>query len=141
MHELRERGRGSRESGGFLLGRRDGDRRLVEGFIPYDEIDPDCLRGTIVFDGSRMDLVWDLCRAKNLEVVADVHTHPGGYSQSNVDQENPMIPERGHIALIVTNFADKRYMPGQIGIYEFRGGDRWQDHSRLGAKFFTIRRF
>jgi hypothetical protein len=51
-------------------------------------------------------------------VVADVHTHPGGYGQSGVDQANPMIPETGHLALIVPNFADRAYGPGQIGVYE-----------------------
>jgi proteasome lid subunit RPN8/RPN11 len=141
LRELRKRGLGKRESGGFLLGRYTGNCRVVEDFVPYDEIDPDCLRGAILFDGSKMDLVWELCRARNLQVVADVHTHPGGYGQSGIDQANPMIPERGHIALIVPNFADKIYMPGQIGIYEFCGGNRWQNHSQRGARFFSIGRF
>ena len=141
MRELRERGRGNRESGGFLLGRRTGQLRTIESFLPYDAIDPYCLRGAILFDGSKMDLVWKECRARNLQVVADVHTHPGGYRQSGVDQANPMIPEKGHIAIIVPNFADGSYLPGDIGIFEFRGTGNWVDRSALGRKFFALRGF
>src|SRR5689334_15646065 len=93
LRELHRRGHGDREAGGFLLGRIEGDRRVVSEFVPYDAIDPHCLRGTILFDGSKMDLVWDICRARNLQVVADVHTHPSNFGQSITDQENPMIPK------------------------------------------------
>ena len=139
--ELRKRGMGTRESGGFLLGRQIGRRRAVKRFIPYDEIDPNCLRGGILFDGSKMDTVWNVCRTSGLQVVADVHTHPGGFFQSSVDRANPMFPQAGHIALIIPNFADRTYLPGEIGIFEFCGNDRWRDHSCHGAKFFSIRRF
>jgi len=113
--------------------------RTIEKFLPYDVIDPNCLRGAILFDGSKMDLVWKVCRAAGLTVVADVHTHPGGCWQSSVDQANPMIPERGHIAIIVPNYADHRYFPGEIGIYEFLGQGKWLDRSSLGESFFAVR--
>lgn len=140
VHELRERGRGEREAGGFLLGRRESNTRTITAFLPYDDIDPDALQGYILFDGSRMDVVWDECRRRNLEVVADVHTHPGGYGQSSIDQDNPMIPERGHLALIIPNYADQLYLPGQIGIYEYQGRAGWLDHSTSGARFFSVGR-
>lgn len=138
---LRERGGGVRESGGFLLGREAGASRTVEAFLPYDDVDPNALRGIILFDGSRMDVVWERCRRLGLRVIADVHTHPGSCGQSSVDQENPMIPEPGHLALIVPNFADREYLPGEIGIFEFRGRAGWLDHSGQGSCFFAVRRF
>lgn len=141
LRELRDRGRGQRESGAFLLGRRQRDTRVIEAFIPYDTIDPKALRGHIVFDGSRMDLVWAECKRRGLQVVADVHTHPGGFGQSDIDRANPMIPERGHIALIIPNFADRLYLPGEIGVYEFRGRDGWLNRSADGGRFFAVRRF
>jgi proteasome lid subunit RPN8/RPN11 len=141
LADLRERGGGRRESGGFLLGRRGGETRRIKALLAYDEIDPNALRGHIEFDGSRMDLVWSVCRRRGLQVVADIHTHPGGAGQSDIDRANPMIPERGHLALIVPNFANKLYMPGQVGIYEFRGREGWLDHSRQGAHFFAVGRF
>jgi proteasome lid subunit RPN8/RPN11 len=88
-----------------------------------------------------MDIVWSECRRRGLQVVADVHTHPGGAGQSDVDQANPMIPERGHLALIIPNFARKLYFPGEVGIYEFRGREGWIDHSDHGSRFFAVRRF
>ena len=138
---LRERGRGTRESGGFLLGRRSGGSRIVESFLPYDDVDPQALRGIILFDGSKMDIVWELCRRKGLEVVADVHTHPGGFGQSQTDRDNPMIPEVGHVALIVPNFATGRICPANIGIYEYRGRRQWIDRSAQGRSYFAVRRF
>lgn len=126
------------ESGGFLLGRSHGQAREILSFIPYDDIDPNCLRGAIMFDGSLMDEVWARCRALKQDVVADVHTHPRGYSQSSIDQANPMIPQVGHLALIVPNYADRLYLPGNIGMYEFRGRDGWRDHSQLGRNFFKL---
>jgi len=138
---LRERGDGRRESGGFLLGRRAGAARVIESFLPYDDVDPNSLRGIILFDGSKMDTVWELCRREKLEVLADVHTHPGGFGQSQTDRDNPMIPEIGHIALIVPNFADGAYLPGQIGIYEYRGRRQWVDRSADGSRCFAVRRF
>jgi proteasome lid subunit RPN8/RPN11 len=138
---LRERGRGLRESGGFLLGHRTAGARVIESFLPYDDVDPNALRGIIHFDGSKMDTVWELCRRTALEVVADVHTHPGGFGQSQTDQDNPMIPEIGHVALIVPNFADGAYLPGNIGIYEYRGRRQWIDRSADGGSYFAVRRF
>jgi len=67
---LRERGGGVRESGGFLLGRQAGSTRTIEAFLPYDDVDPQALRGIILFDGSRMDVVWERCRRLGLRVVA-----------------------------------------------------------------------
>lgn len=139
LSELRRRGGGVREAGGFLLGRREASgARRITGFIAYDDVDPLALRGIIVFDGSKMDRVWALCREQGLEVVADLHTHPGGYGQSDIDQANPMLPERGHMAMIIPNFADRDYRPGQIGIYEFEGRGTWRDHSPQGRRAFRM---
>jgi proteasome lid subunit RPN8/RPN11 len=41
-----------------------------------------------------------------MEVLADVHTHPGlDSSQSETDRTHPMISESGHVALIVPSYA------------------------------------
>jgi proteasome lid subunit RPN8/RPN11 len=138
LHDLRARGGDVRESGAFLLGRERNGRHEIVDYMLYDDVDPDALRGMIVFDGSRMDLVWEVCERRGLKVVADVHTHPGGYGQSGIDQAHPMIPQRGHIAMIVPRFADRVYMPGEIGIYELRGAGHWRDHSADGAAFFKL---
>ena len=139
--QLRERGAGVRESGGFLLGKIVSGQRYVTDFIAYDDVDPGALQGIIVFDASKMDVVWRRCEADGLQVVADVHTHGRGFGQSQMDMDNPMIPQRGHIALIVPDFAQGFVKPGQFGMYEFCGIGQWRNHSRLGAKFMRLERF
>ena len=48
LAELRRRGDGRRESGAFLLGRVEGDRRVVERFVYYDDVDPRALDTGII---------------------------------------------------------------------------------------------
>jgi proteasome lid subunit RPN8/RPN11 len=122
-----------------LLGTIDGASRTIRDYLPYDEVDPNCLQGSIVFDGSRMDLVWDECARRGFKIVADVHTHPGGYQQSSIDRAHPMMPKRGHLALILPDFAARTFKPGEIGIFELRGVKDWLDRSARGETFFKLR--
>lgn len=139
LEDLRNRGEGRRESGAFLLGHVHHDgRRSVAGYMLYDDIDPKALRGWIEFDGSKMDAVWKRCEAEGMSVVADVHTHPGGYGQSDTDQANPMMPLVGHVALIIPQFAARRFSPTEIGVYEFCGPGRWRDNSGTRTRFFAL---
>ncbi len=138
LRDLARRGEGRRESGAFLLGTLEGENRHIRGYLLYDDIDPDALQGIIVFDGSKMDRVWAECERTGWRVVADVHTHPGGYGQSPTDRAHPMMPRRGHLALIVPDYAQRAVKPGSIGIYEFLGDARWRDHSAFGRRFFKL---
>jgi len=134
MAELRRRAGGYRESGAFLLGTRDGGRRINE-FIYYDDIDPDALStGIVIIDGRKLGPLWQHCRATGQDVVADVHVHPGGYGQSGSDRANPIIAEIGHRAIIIPNYAVGATMPGKIGVYEYLGARQWRDDS---GRFFS----
>lgn len=125
--KLRERGRRcSRESGAFLLGRREDGRARVVDFVLYDDLDPRCLDSGIVrFDGRYFSELWAICKARGLSVVADIHVHPGGAGQSDSDRDHPMISRAGHIALILPRFATGRQRRGDIGMYQYLGGKRW----------------
>ena len=140
LMELKQRGDGKRESGAFLLGKNFGERRVIKGFTFYDDLDPHCLdTGIVVFDGTYYSHLWQLCREQELEVVADVHTHPEQAQQSSSDRAHPMIPKAGHIAVIVPNFAQHACHLSELGIYEYQGNHGWQDHSGQDArKFFYI---
>lgn len=124
---LRQRGCSySRESGAFLLGRYFGRRRRIVGFVLYDDLDPGCLEtGIIRFDGRYFGELWEICRQRDLSVVADVHTHPGVSDQSDSDRAHPMITEAGHIALIVPRFARKPVRRMDVGIYRYQGAKQW----------------
>ncbi len=137
LHELARRGGGHRESGAFLLGKRVGNRRVVHGFICYDDLDPHCLdKGIVVFDGAGYGLLWQHCRKARLEVVADVHTHGGLAQQSTADQDHPMIATPGHIALIVPGFALRLVGARELGVYEYLGEHRWQSYDGKAAGCF-----
>ena len=140
LAELARRGRGKRESGAFLLGTARGARREVRRFAYYDDLDSHCLdTGIVIFDGGGYGPLWQLCRETGLTVVADVHTHPCLARQSPADRDHPMIATRGHIAIILPNFAQRVPAAEDLGIYEYQGAHRWHNHSGVGASryFYT----
>lgn len=137
LDELRRRTEGRHESGAFLLGKDDGSRRRVLQFAYYDDLDPNSLdSGIVIFDGSGFGPLWQLCRETGLTVVADVHVHPGEARQSHSDRTNPMIATKGHIALIVPDFAERYFQSAELGIYEYKGSHSWNDFSGTQAEDF-----
>lgn len=124
--ELGRRGDGQRESGAFLLGARGGDRRTVTTIVYLDDLDPNCLRGGIQFDGRAFSKLWDICDAQALVVLGDVHTHPGTWvHQSDIDAANPMVARNGHVALIVPRLATNPVVPEEVGVHRYGGADGW----------------
>ena len=127
MKELRRRGDGRRESGAFLLGDITDEVRTITDFVMYDQIDPASFdSGYVHIDGRQMGRLWDLCRKKRTSVVADIHTHPGGYGQSAIDRRNPMIAVRGHVGIILPNYAMHPVSRENLGIYVYRGSLQWE---------------
>lgn len=142
LAELERRGHGSRESGAFLLADRSGDRRTVAQVVYLDDLDPGCLTGGIEFDGRAYSKLWDICDAEQRVVIGDVHTHPGqDVHQSGIDAENPMIAQRGHVALILPDFAVHAVQPHEVGVHRYDGRS-WQTWTGEDAAHrLFIRRF
>lgn len=138
--ELRRRGKNHHESGAFLLGYQDGNKRRIAKFIYYNDLDPHCLdTGIVILDGSAFGKLWKICREMDMKVVADIHTHPSIPFQSYTDQSNPMIGVPGHIAIIVPNLARRIVRAEELGVYEYLGNHRWQAHLKKDAsRFFYI---
>lgn len=125
--ELGRRGGGHSESGAFLLGDRGGDPTRVRQVVYLDDLDPDCLQGSIRFDGRAYSRLSEICESQRRTVIADVHTHPGSWvSQSPVDMENPMVALSGHLALILPHLAMHPVNPKDVGLHEYRGEDGWR---------------
>lgn len=126
--ELHRRGRGRRESGAFLLGRAADEDRRVARFVCYDELDPEALEtGIVMFHARGLSALWALCSEQSLEVMADVHTHPtSDVRQSSIDQEHPMLPVKGHVALILPRYGKtSKWSLAGVGMHVFQGGRRW----------------
>lgn len=140
VQELARRTLGARrESGAFLLGHDRGAQKEIVEFVFYDDIDPNALRtGIVHFAGNRFPILWEHCRKRGYGVVADVHVHPHGYWQSASDQADPVMPRAGHLAIIVPHFAGRQTEPGGIGLYEYLGNGKWQDHTKKGSAFFRL---
>ena len=132
IFHLRRRGGGVRESGAFLLGRDDRNPARVSSYICYDDVDPDAYqRGAIAFHANGCAALWQHCRDKQLQLLIDVHTHPGpDVRQSAIDERHPMLPVLRHTAMIVPNFAKTAWWSlDAIGVYEYLGGFRWRTHA------------
>ena len=136
---LRQRGGGRRESGAFLLGLKLGNVLQVKRIVFYEELDPDAYQnGIIMFHARGLSALWAVCRSLRLEVVADCHTHGNqNTSQSLTDQRNPMIPEIGHMAMIIPFFAQiAAWSIRGIGIHEYLGNFQWRRDDSNGVSDF-----
>jgi hypothetical protein len=130
--DLRRRGQGRQESGAFLLGRQRGHKARATAYVCYDDLDPDAYQGGgIAFHADGYAAFWQYCREKKLQLLTDVHTHPGTWvEQSPTDQHNPMVPVVGHTALIVPNFGRAPWWSlNGVGVYEYLGSFKWRSHA------------
>lgn len=135
LTDLHQRTEECHESGAFMLGNKDGHGRRVEHVVYYDELDPNAYQsGVVVMHAASFGLLWDLCRTRKLSVVADVHVHPEGAWQSYADRDNPMIAQRGHLALIVPDYARPPVHLNTLGFFEYLGGHRWRN---LGGRHIS----
>lgn len=135
IFDLRRRGGGVRESGAFLLGRNDHNPARVSTYICYDDADPEAYQhGAIVFHANGCAALWQHCREKHVQLLIDVHTHPGrDVRQSPIDERHPMLPVVGHTAMIVPNYAKTCWWSLMaIGIYEYLGGFKWRTYLPSG---------
>ena len=138
--DLVRRGDGVRESGAFLLGEVHRGRREVSQYVPYDELEPGCLDdGYINFTAAGYRKLWKVLKECQLEVVADIHTHPRGPGQSSTDRDNPMMPSAGHMGFILPNYAQGQPAPQDAALYVFEGNQQWTAYQPGGsAKKFYV---
>jgi proteasome lid subunit RPN8/RPN11 len=137
VRELDRRGKRRHEAGAFLLGTTQSNRHEVKDIVFYDDLDPDAYAsGVCVLYGDAFAKLWTLCRERELSVVADVHTHPGAGFQSYADRTNPMVARKGHIAIILPDFARWPVDSSQTGIFEYCGDHTWIDRSPARAPTF-----
>lgn len=139
MDDLRQRGQGWRESGAFLLAdavRRD---RVVRSWIPYGVLSPQSLAYPYIrLEPAAFARLWSACRENQLEVVADIHTHPGGPRQSPSDRAHPMVALPGHVALIAPRFALHDPRPIDCSFNVYLGNHLWVSLLRRDAETHII---
>ena len=130
ISELDRRGTRKHEAGAFLLGEQRGISRVVTDVVYYDDLDPHAYdTGICILRSASFSKLWGICRERGLIVVADAHTHGGNAWQSGSDKANPMVAQKGHIAVIVPHFAVAPISPNALGLYEYQGNHMWTDYS------------
>lgn len=131
---LAERGEGVRESGAFLLGKSAQDgRRTVTDFLLYDDLEPGCLdAGFVMMTSVGFRALGAEASKRGLEVLADIHTHPGAAFFSGTDRDHPMVPVRGHLAIVVPDYALGKTSPQDCAMFRFLGGRHWEELSTKG---------
>lgn len=137
MRQIRRRGRGVRESGAFLLGRRSRGGAKVTAFVLYDDLQLDCLdTGIVILRSTAFKALWRRCRELRLEVLADSHTHGDAHPrQSAIDKAHPLITTAGHISLILPLFATVLgWKFRNVAVCEYAGNYQWRDWSGLRRK-------
>ena len=119
---------GYRESGAFLLGGTgDEDLRTVQSYVPYEMLDPEALtRFAVYMPRAAFSRLFGICQERQQEVIADIHAHPFGAGQSPSDKANPMMPVRGHIALIVPNYARCPVHLNEMTFNVYEGPGNWR---------------
>lgn len=133
--ELEVRGNGRRESGAFLLAAASPRSAVVSDIVYFDDLDPDCLVGAIHIHQRAFSKLWEMCAARELRVIGDIHTHPGsGVGQSSVDRDHPMIAMRGHVGVIAPNFAQGVITPKDVGVHLYLGSDGWRSYFGADAE-------
>ncbi len=121
---LKLRAKGIQESGAFLLSNRNS--KDVKSIAFYDTFDPTVSdSGIIQFEGGVK--FYEFLAENNLEVLADIHTHPGKNTQQSVlDKTNPMIRLKGHIAIIAPDYCKSVFIkPRDCSVYKYLGEFKW----------------
>ncbi len=118
---LRRAGAAGREGLVLWAGRPDGGASVLISHLiePEAEGDKDWLRVTVV---ARAEVL-ALLRARDLLVVADVHSHPFEAFLSPVDARHPYSARIGHVAVVVPDLGRGAGMDGWRA-YEV-GSDGW----------------
>ena len=134
MADLYRRGGGRRESGAFLLGKVTEDVKIVSEWVAYEDLDPGSSKHAIIrLDTGAFPRLWQVCADREVEVIADIHTHPGRPIQSRSDRAFPMLALSGHIALIAPRFARGTIKPSDVSFNVYAGDGQWNSYFGVDA--------
>ncbi|MFY2763524.1 Mov34/MPN/PAD-1 family protein [Arenimonas sp. MALMAid1274] len=127
------------ESGAFLLGQMTENGRRVRDVLYFDDLHPEVHAGGVVeLPAAAFRRLWAIVRQRGVQVVGDVHVHPHSARQSRIDRQNPLIATRGHVAIILPNFARPRIRRWSVGVYVYEGDHQWQAVGEIGRRFLVL---
>lgn len=81
---------------------------------------------------SALDVLFAELRKRELQIIADVHTHPGSWvGLSPVDQSHPIEYRLGLLAVVIPHYARVPVSLADAGIHEYLGAHRWHQLDSL----------
>ena len=134
--EIERRGGHKTEAGAFLLGREAPGPARIENVVFYDDLDPNAYSsGACILHSDAFAKLWAVCRAHQLTVLADVHSHPGvGFKVTKTAHQPYVVARTGHVAIILPDYARWPVNQRRFGIYEYRGSHEWADRRPVIAR-------
>lgn len=124
---LATRGAGERESACLWVGQRGKEIWLVKGIIFLDDI-PGTISNRRYHHTPKevVNKIYQVLRNEGLQIIADVHTHPGGnVEMSNLDKNHPIEYRIGLLSIILPNFGFAPVTLRNTGFHEYLGNDKW----------------
>lgn len=101
----------------YLLGVTNGDLTLVADVFAPEAV---TTRGSFHVTPTAMAKVMRAAADKKLQVVGQIHTHPGEAYHSDGDVEGARIAYSGYVSIVVPDYG--RQLPGfrEIAVYMYR---------------------
>jgi proteasome lid subunit RPN8/RPN11 len=110
----------------YLLGRTDGTVTLATTvFVPAART----TAGSFFVEPRSMAACMQAAAAHELQVVAQVHTHPGGAYHSDGDVEGAKIRYAGYASVVLPNYGERLPRLDGAAAYLWTAAGRWQQLS------------
>lgn len=125
---LAEHSQGLRESGCIWAGKRNELTWTVKEVLFLDDL-PGVRRQHLYHRTPRIAInkLFELLREKDLQIIADLHTHPTDWVElSDTDKLHPIEYRIGLIAVIFPYFAQMKHKFNDLGVHEYLGNGEWQ---------------
>lgn len=128
MGGLAARSQGVREAACIWAGTRASDTCRASEVLFLDD-----LPGAIGHARSHrtprqaLEALFSHLRLKGLQIIADIHTHPGSWvGLSSEDRKHPIEFRVGLVAIIIPHFAQMAVKLTEAGVHEYLGQQRWR---------------
>ena len=136
---LSKRSDGRIESLCIWAGQRSPDVSVVTEVIFLDGIEG--VEGFALFHRITREAtaqIFAILKDKGLQIVADVHTHPGDWvGLSDTDREHPLEYRVGFISIVLPYFGRTDPMQEDIGMHRYEGNHQWH-HMDEAEKLSTL---
>lgn len=127
---LRATGAGGREGLVLWVGRREGPTFFVTDLVIPEQKGIRTMDGVcVVVEGPALArLNADLYKGQ-LQLIAQVHSHPGAAYHSETDDNYAIATKIGCLSLVIPNFANRPFSLAECAVYRLNTAGKWLELS------------